>query len=76
MTSSLPSWIAERIAATQVPYVPAWTVSLTRRDLIDGEITDTTFLVKTLFDTRQEAGGYALAAIRFPHIVAVSVQEA
>lgn len=56
----------------------AYVVRLTRRDLTDGEITDSTFLVKASFDSRHEANLYALAASRYPHIVAVSVttQEA
>jgi hypothetical protein len=69
MTSSLPGWITERIT----PAAPRFAVSLTRRDLIDGEITDTTFMVKTLFDTRHEANVYGLAAMRYPHIVAAII---
>ena len=78
MTSSLPSWLAERIAQTQVPYAAAWTVRLTRIDNSGDErvFVETSWLVSTLFDTRHEANVYALAAIKFPHIIAVSVQEA
>jgi hypothetical protein len=65
MTSSLPSWITERLVSA-----PRFAVSLTRRDLVDGEITDTTFMVKALFETRHEANAYGLAAMRYPHIVA------
>lgn len=50
-------------------------VRLTRRDITDGEITDHSFMVKTVFDTRHEANAYALAAIRFPHIVNVETLE-
>jgi hypothetical protein len=50
-------------------------VRLTRRDLIDGEITDHSFMVKTVFETRHEANVYALAAIRYPHIVNAETLE-
>lgn len=48
-------------------------VRLTRRDLVDGEITDITYLSGRSFADRSEANVYCLGMIRKPHIVGVEV---
>lgn len=52
-------------------------VKLTRIDNSgDDEIfVESSWLVKTVFDTRHEANVYALAAIKFPHIINVETLE-
>jgi hypothetical protein len=48
-------------------------VRLTRRDLVDGDITDITYLSGRSFGDRSEANAYCLDMIRKPHIVDVEV---
>lgn len=78
MTSSLPSWIAERLVSPPIPVqVGRYAVRLTRVDNSgdDRVFVETSWLTTARFDTRTEAAWFALGVIKFPHIINVEIVE-